>query len=363
MQSMGNWDYSIIVEELAELYGAFFDKFYICTDGSYLLRLRKKGTANIVANAFKLYLTEKPPATLETPPQFAMIVRKWLENCKLKSVEQVNGDRIISLVFEGKNGTFSLVFELFAKGNMLLLNSENKIVDVLKREEFASRKLKPREQYAAPPAKKPIAELQVTELLPSGKTAAVISRAVNAPPFYIEEAIERTNASNDIEKLTNAEKVKIVAELMKIKMERKPIIYEENGTPVAFSFTELKRFKKKEKKAFETFSQALDYYYSNVQIEEKVEKNEDKIATRLEFQRKAVAEYREKEQENHKIAEYIYEKYALLDELLQTTAKLMQRKANDKEIGKKLAEIAEKNGEKIEAKIKNGKIELIVQTV
>ncbi len=354
---MGNWDYAVIVKELQQYSGAYFDKFYICTDGSALLRLRKGKAIAIVANSNSLYVTEKPPATLETPPQFAMVVRKWLENGNLQSVEQINGDRIISFNFKNKNNeNYSLVFELFGKGNTILLKG-GEIIDALRREEFSSRKIKPRQKYVAPPAKKPIEEIEITDFKQSGKTIAVISSIANCPPFYIEETLARTGASNDVTQLNDSEKEKLLQELKKIKQEYAPRVYLEEGKPVAFSFTKLEKMKSEEK-TFESFSEALEFYYSNLVEPKEKKKKESKTTIRLDFQKKAIEEYKNKEEENRKIAGLLYSKYAFFEELLETARKLSEEKKTEKEIEEKLAQIIEKNNEKAIVKMKNRKIEL-----
>ncbi len=358
---MGNWDYGAIVAELQTLAGARFDKYYICTDASNLLKLRKNGAINIVGDATRLYSAEKAPETLEKPPQFSMVVRKWLDNSILKNVQQINGDRIVSFEFDAKEGTFFLIFELFAKGNTLLLNSEKKIVDVLKREEYADRKLKQREPYVTPPAKKLINDLKIEEIKPLGKTVAAISSVVNVPPFYIEEAVARLRCSTNIAELSESDKTHLLKELKQIKTEYSPAIYfekEASEKPIAFSFTKLTRFKEKEVKEFPTFSLALEYYFQNAdRIEVKKEPKPSKISNRLEHQRKAIEEFKKLEKENSEKAEWINSKYELIDELLQT-AKPMMKTKSETEIEQTLLSVAKKHGEKIELKIKSGKIEV-----
>ncbi|MDP3742119.1 MAG: NFACT family protein [Candidatus Micrarchaeota archaeon] len=360
MQSMGNWDYAVIVKELQQYSGAYFDKFYICTDDSTLLRLRKGKAVSIVSNPTALYVTEKPPETLETPPQFVMIVRKWLENSTLKKVEQMNGDRIVAFNFSGKPGEFTLVFEQFAKGNCLLLDKDGVIVEALKREEYGARKLKPREKYIAPPARKNIDEISSADFKEKGKTVSALASSVNIPPFYIEEAVNRLKTPPDVIDASEEEKKNLVAELKKIKAEYAPMVYFENEKPVYFAFTELQKLAHLEKKNFENLSQALYFYYTNVEktIEKKVDKGEGKISARLGFQQAAIEEYKSKAAESSAKADYINANYALFEELLATAAKMVKEKKSENEVEAKLIEIVKNSGEKIEIKIKDGKIEV-----
>ncbi len=360
MQTMGNWDYAVIVKELQQYSGAYFDKFYICTNDSILLRVRKGKAIAIVADANRLHVTATPPETLDTPPQFVMIVRKWLENSTLKSIEQINGDRIVAFNFSGKPGEFTLVFEQFAKGNCLLLNKDGVIVEALKREEYGARKLKPREKYIAPPARKNAEDMTTTDFKEKGKTIAALSSMVNIPPFYIEEAVNRLKTPLDVTAVSTEEKESLVAELKKIQTEYSPCIYIESWKPVYFAFTELQKLAHLEKKNFENFSAALDFYYANAEktVEKKTDKREGKMSVRLEFQEKAIEEYKTKAAESTAKADFINVNYALFEELLATAAKLIKEKKSEEEIEKKLWQICEENGQKLEVKIKNGKIEV-----
>ncbi len=368
---MGNWDYGAIVAELQTLVGARFDKFYICANNnedknsqkSNLLKLRKNGAVNIIAEAGRLHVVQQMPETMETPPQFAMVVRKWLNNAILTKVEQINGDRIVSFEFDAKEGKFYLVFELFAKGNTILLNKEKKIIDVLKREEYADRKLKQREPYATPPSKKDIENLAAIDFKPAGNTVSAIASVVNVPPLYVEEAVSRTKCSPNVSELSENDKVKLISELKHIRQEYSPVVYLENSKPLAFAFTELKKFSESEAQKFDSFSTCLEYYYNNTTADITVKTNSkpakvDKNTTRLEAQHKAVAEYTQRDSETSKIADYLTANYEFFDEVLNTTSQLINRKANETEIEKHLTDLVKRQGVKVEIKVKNGKIEV-----
>ncbi len=375
MQSMGNWDYGVIVTELQSMVGARFDKFYIGTNSnennsshkSNLLKLRKSGAVNIIAEAGRLHIVQQMPETLETPPQFAMVVRKWLNNAILTKVEQINSDRLISFEFDAKEGKFYLVFELFAKGNTILLNKEKKIVDVLKREEYADRKLKQREPYIAPPSKKDIENLATVDFKLAGNTVSAIASVVNVPPLYVEEAVSRTNCSPNVSELSESDKTKIINELKRIRQEYSPVVYLKDSKPIAFAFTELKKYSEIEAQKFNSFSTCLEYYYNNIVEDVTVKTNSkptkvDKNTTRLEAQHKAAAEYTQRDSETSKIANYLTTNYEFFNEVLNITSQLISRKASETEIEKHLIDLVKKQKAeietKVEIKVKNGKIEI-----
>lgn len=76
----------------------------------------------------KLHLTEFERPTSQTPSNFATKLRKHLKSRRLSGIKQIGNDRIVVLQFS--DGLFYLVFEFFSAGNILLLDSERKILSL-----------------------------------------------------------------------------------------------------------------------------------------------------------------------------------------------------------------------------------------
>ncbi len=372
MQQMGGLDYAVEVEEMQPLVGSRFKKFYACEDKTLRLKLHKKGDVNIVAeNGVRLHIAEKFAESLEKPSQFSMVVRKHLENAPLTAVSQLAGDRIIEFTF----GKIKLVFELFAKGNCILVGEDGKIIDVMKREAYASRKIAPKHPYVAPPSeKKPIAQVEETDLQGSGNLTALLSNKLSTSTIYIEEAIARCGVKKEGAELTPQEKNSIIFELRKISVDRKPMVYYENGKPAAFAVTELKQFEHSEKKQFEKFSQALEEYYINVDRTsaenkkhgkgKKAEGREEimeKLKRKLKFQLESETEFREKERRAQETGDYIYANHQLFENLLAAARKLKEEKRKPEEIETELNKISVEHGQKLKIKIgEKGEIEVEV---
>ena len=86
------------------------------------------------------------------PSQFAMVLRKHLNNSRLIEVEQLGFDRIVSMTFEHGSGKLKLIIELFRDGNVLLLDEQGIIIQPLTHAKYASRSLKRGVKYIPPPA-------------------------------------------------------------------------------------------------------------------------------------------------------------------------------------------------------------------
>lgn len=281
MQLMGNLDVFFLVKELSSLKGTRLDNVY--QTGEKDFRFRFAGKQDLVIRLGEcVFLGERKPAPKQ-PSQFAMLLRKHLRNRRLTSVEQLNFDRLLVLHFDEK----AIVIELFSKGNLLLIE-ENTIVRPFKFEEFSARTLRPKEKYSPPPSTKK--DPSMVDLPSSGEAVPALSKKINLPPFYLEEACCRANVGFK-EELTEQNIIGIKDELIKLIDEKlNPVLYFENGKPIAFSPFELSKLSGKESKKFESFNAALCAYYSSFKIEVEPVKDfvkEQRLQAITEFNKKA----------------------------------------------------------------------------
>ncbi len=252
MQLLANLDVFFLARELASLEGARLDNAYQCGEKDFRFRFGKKDLA--VRLGEYAFLGERQPAPAR-PSQFSMLLRKHLRGGRLDAVKQLGFDRLLELGFGGK----SVVLELFSKGNLLLLEG-GKIIRPFKFKEFSSRTLKPRETYSPPPSDK--GDPRSCVLPSSGKAVPALSKKVNLAPFYLEEACSRAGVGFKEE--LDAEKSGRISKALEslFKEEARPAVYFEGGKPIAFSPFPLRKFEGREAKAFDSFSEALAFYYS-----------------------------------------------------------------------------------------------------
>ena len=87
----------------------------------------------------RAHLTTRRRANPPTPPNFCMILRKYLEDSWIRDIRQIGFDRILEIEAGSRNPedeapTFSLVVELMGKhSNLILINEEGVILDAAKR--------------------------------------------------------------------------------------------------------------------------------------------------------------------------------------------------------------------------------------
>ena len=143
-----------IVREMSDMVGARVRKAYQPHYEQIVLRLNRKGepsTDLVIVRGLRAYASNRDRPMPTQPSQFAMILRKHLNNSRLVGVEQFGFDRVIRLEFEHGRGRLSLVIELFRDGNVVLLDEDGVIVRPLTHAKYASRSLKKGEIYSPPP--------------------------------------------------------------------------------------------------------------------------------------------------------------------------------------------------------------------
>ena len=78
-----------------------------------------------------------------------MLLRKRVKGANVVSVEQHNFDRVVEIKMK-KEETYTLIVELFAKGNIILLNEANEIILPLKRKHWSDRDISSKKEYIFP---------------------------------------------------------------------------------------------------------------------------------------------------------------------------------------------------------------------
>ena len=107
----------------------------------------------------RVHLTEQSFENPKEAPMFCMFLRKHLTGARIRSVEQLNGDRLISFFLEGRNEmgdsvSFRLIIELMGRAaNVVLVDDEGRILDCIRRiplTEHGTRALLPGLRYELP---------------------------------------------------------------------------------------------------------------------------------------------------------------------------------------------------------------------
>lgn len=354
-----------LIKELEGLLGGKIDQIYQLKDKDVLLAVHMPSVGRKKVRVMApraIFLTEASPETPEKPPNFCLQLRKHLSGAKVASIRQVNSQRIVEFEFSRPDAKYFFIIELFSKGNMVLTDEKRAIIAVAERQFWSDRKIIPGSQYAFPTQKHDFYSSDWKEILQmlhsSSRDSIVKSLAMDLGlgGIYSEEicAISGAEKLKAPAQSTEADARGIVSAIREL-VSRKAIpeiIYENSQAVNAVPFR-LKVYAGKESKGFDSFSQALDYYYSR---EFKEPSGADKKVASIQHiisEQEAMITHAESEiSENTQKAEAIYRHYTTVKEVIDELGKA-RKKLSWKEIKDRLRnhpivkEIDEKQGKAV----------------
>lgn len=263
---------------------------------------QKKLLLSARANSPRIHFTTHAPENPKTPPMLCMLLRKHLTNAAVTGFRQVGSDRILFIDFDSTNEigdkvSLSLVIEIMAQySNIILINSQNIIIDSLKRVDLSTssvRQILPGLSYCLPPKQFKLdlctnQSDKICEKILSFKNKSLSSAALSSiegiSPIISREIAFRVN-ENDVlcGLLDEDEKSKfkaVIEDIQKTITDKKALPYtveDENGRPTDFAFCEIAQYGSLRKctKA-ESFSALLDsFYFERDRLERTHQKSDD----------------------------------------------------------------------------------------
>jgi predicted ribosome quality control (RQC) complex YloA/Tae2 family protein len=258
----------------------------------------------------------------------------------------------------GGEQEYSLIFEMFAEGNLLLVGGDGKIQRCARREEWKDRGLREGQEYKFPGSDRlspPFYEKQIKEILESKTMMAVLSSKTNFGNQYLEEALARAkiDPKYDASKLKESEVAFIAKELNKIFEESTPILYKKDGKAFDYSLTLLSKHSQMECVGKKTLSEAVDEC-ANADAGEKrtdegleQDKRREKLKLRLKKQKEHSDRILKEAEECKKKGDDIYARYQETELVLKTIREMKRSGKSWGEIKKALegkCEIDEHSG-------------------
>ena len=329
-EEMSSLDIRYVVRELQWLVGSRVDKIYHDGDEIRIKLRTKEGRADLILQAGKrFHLTSYVKEAPKSPSSFTMLLRKHLSGGFIDSIEQHQFDRIVKI----KVGEYTLIGELFRRGNIVLVNSENKIVAALRYEEYKDRAIKPKAEYRFPPARENPLEVsfeRFLELMREDEELELVralARKLNMGGMYAEEISIRAGfeKTTPVKELSDDDLRKVYETMMKtFNDEPRPNIVFKEGSMHDVVPIELRIYEGLEKKYFNTFSEALDEYFGKLTIEKakaektkKLEAKKRQLTATLRKQEEMLKGFEKAMKENQEIGDLIYANYSLIEKLLE----------------------------------------------
>lgn len=338
IKSMSNVDIYRMIKELnEELIDTRIDKAYQPTYDTIRIKLRKAGSGRrdlVIQAGIRIHLTNYPQPNPTIPPNFPMLLRKHLSGGVITSIKQHYFDRIIEITIQKKE-EYTLIVELFSKGNVILLDKDKNIISPLKHKKWQDRKITAHEEYKYPPEK----EININDCSADdlrsvlGKSDSDITRTIatnGLGGLYAEEiiaytSIDKSKAAKDV---TDDEIVELDNAIKKLfnKLENEPnpqIIFDKNGENKDLVPINLERYSDFESETFESFNKAADEFYGKRIIEE-VESEEErawkkrigKYTKRLKMQEESLDKFYQTIEDTQHKGDTIYAHYTEIQNIL-----------------------------------------------
>lgn len=347
-RQLSSLDLHFLLKELKALEGSRMGRIYQPEKNALVFSFYKTNAGKKILKIYagqSICLIEEKEDYGETLG-FGMLLRKHLNGYFLYDIAQIEPERIIRLSFKAKDDKKHLYLEFFGKGNAILCNEHNVIINALEHHEFRERVVKPKLRYVYPIMNYNlfgIDEDQLKELLKnSKKESIVVSLAVELGlgGIYSEEicllsGIDKGKGPCAIENNEIGKILKNIEKLKNKKIEAQAVFQGSDlvdAAPFAFEF-----YKNNEKKYFPTFSRALEFFYSQFKEvkETKFDKRMKELQRVIGQQKAAIEELKTQEKDFREKGELIYHRYSLVREVLDEISKASE-KYSWKEIKEKL---------------------------
>lgn len=332
-KEMSSFDVRSVVTELASLEGAHMDKIHHWGAGNVLFRLNVQGAGKkelLFEDRKWLYCPSKKPETPTMPTTFASYLRKYIDNARVGKVRQVGFDRIVTMELSKSDGDYTLIFEMFGGGNVLLVK-DGVIQNCLVQKTQRDRKTRPGEPYIMPKSRFDPTESTEADFLSSFRASdadavRTLATSVNLGGQYSEEVctrvgLDKSTPSRDVDDGTVARMYSAVEDIVgHVLQVPEPTAYLQDGRIEDFAPVMLQSRSDLESKRYETMSAVIEAYLEETgraQEEAYVDPAVEKLNKRISKQEETLLDYQLQEEEYRKKAEALYADYQKAAGLLQ----------------------------------------------
>ncbi len=364
---MSNVDIYTISNELNNLLsGARVDKSFQPTNDIVVVRFHVPGTGRVdlvMQCGSRIHTSQYPLENPTNPPSFPMLLRKKIKGAHVESISQHNFDRVVEIKVK-KDKYYTIIVELFDKGNIILLDDENNIISPLKRKQMSDRDISSKREYKFPEERgiNPISatKQEFQEIFEEDSDVVRTLARNGLGSLYAEEVIKRANEIIEIDKNTANNQLtedqlnglfdgfKDLFDNLGNESIKPQIVRSESKEDVVP--LDLVKYSDFEKIYYSTFNEACDEFYSkkvNTTIKDVKEaawnKKVNKFEKRLRLQQETLDNFNTTIEESQHKGEVIYSNYTAIQNIVDVVNSARDKDYSFKEIGKTLKN-AKKNG-------------------
>lgn len=345
-EEIASMDLVALVQELKVLEDARIDKFYQ-RNNELILYAYKPGDQKyrLFLTTGKAFLTDYKREMPDQPPSFCMYLRKNLGGQAIQRVEQYQFDRILEI----HTDDHILICELFRNGNFILTNKNHEIQNAMsKGEASGGREIHMGEQYEYPGDGEQETTDEIFEEHADEEIVVVLASNVGLGGAWAEEVCARANVEKNtvIKELGEEELDRVIQTVNETFHTLKngeigPRVYytedDEGGrTPVAATPLHFETYAEYESKEFDSFSTALDTYFTEKEKAtyrrkktKKYREQKEKLERRLEQQERQLEGLEVAIEENQEKGDLIYEHYSIVEDVTDSIKEAQEQYSND----------------------------------
>jgi predicted ribosome quality control (RQC) complex YloA/Tae2 family protein len=332
-KSLNALDLLAIVRELKPLHQAYISNVYQISDNIFQFKFGGFKCNVIFELGRRVNVSgfdfEKP----KMPTNFCSFLRSRIVRAKILEVSQVGFDRIVS--FKLSNG-LSLFFEFMDGGNILLLDSDGRIVGVYRERESAGRRLFNGEIYSPPkvrgfnPMDCMVDEAYNMLMGVEGSLVVALTRVLNLPGEVAEElclrcGLDKNLKASSIDRSSFENIINVFRDMVSsiIDGSINPQIILDEGKIVSVVPLDFQIYSGFEAEYFKNFNEAVDEYFHRlmaIEFEDLKAKVRGEVEGRfkasIEKQRETLKNFEEEAAKLRRLGNLIMGNLNFIDEVL-----------------------------------------------
>ncbi|MEM4157871.1 MAG: ribosome rescue protein RqcH [Candidatus Methanomethylicaceae archaeon] len=342
--SLTSIDLLAILRELKSiLISTRIENVYNLDDWGFLFRIHTpQGNLDLLLELGKrLNITTFKYSIPPTPSPQAMSMRRLVSNAIIKSIDQVDLDRIAHITLERSGRILNLYLELIGGGNIIITDESGKILYALHQKAMRDRTIKTGVIYRPPPTRGEsiFGEPKIDEIR-SQKVSIIrsLTKYYNLPPEFVEESLVRSSIDPNLPSSEVSETLlntflntarSTIEEITSSPLKPHIVVRDQNRISVQpVEFLSLPY----EKIPFDSFNAAVDEYFAPLvsarEGERQRKPKEEEIEALegvLSRQRASVKELEESRQRNREIGELIMSNLASIQNLIDHVVDLRKK--------------------------------------
>src|SRR5665647_383114 len=324
-QGMSGIDVKAVTSELSKKLPLWIDKVYQYETRTLSIRLNGENKARyqlIIEAGRRAHLVKGLPEPPKNPPQYAMLLRKYLSGGKVLAIRQHGLERIMIFDIGKGSHTYHLIFELYDEGNIILTDETYTIIKPLRHHRFKDREIIPQAAYTLG-ITDPTASLEnLRVVIRNDDRDLVRSLAIGCMlgGTYAEYICEKSGLDKTVP-ASSADPELIFKAIQDIFFRvihaPQPAIYAKHCEPISL-------WEGNDVRYFQTFSEALEAFYPLTKAERKTAEVKSKLTKEeriLKYQKSAIKKFEEKIEKTEAIVASIYENYSFITTVISSLDK------------------------------------------